>query len=335
MSKRILVITDNLRNQINGVVTTFNQLVHQANKDNYEMLFISPGDFHHISCPGYNEIKLAWPWAIGDKIACLNPDYIHIATEGPIGLAARLWLDRKGWRYNTSFHTKFPEFLKKIYHIPEWITYLYLRWFHKHSGRVLVTTETMKKELTQQGFSPDLIVWSRGVNSNIFGPMSRNSKTLTEPKILLNVGRVSKEKGLDDFCNLRIPNTKKIVVGDGPYLKELKNKYTDVEFVGAHRGIELANYFANADVFVFPSKTDTFGIVIIESLRCGTPVAAYPVAGPIDIIEQNKNGVLDFDLTQAVLKCFDLDRSTVYLSSRKWTWEKCWSIFKDNLVNKY
>jgi glycosyltransferase involved in cell wall biosynthesis len=328
--KRILIITDNLPDQINGVVTTFQNIDRLAHRDGYSTVYIDPSRFSHWSAPGYPEVKLSWPRRIGRLIQAEHPDYIHIATEGPIGLAARLWLDSKGWRYNTSYHTKFPEFINKLYGVPEWITYAYVRWFHKHSGRVLTTTETMVRDLRSHGFRGDIRAWTRGVDRHIFRPdlRARNGGE----KILLNVGRVSKEKGLDDFCRLNVPGTRKIIVGDGPYREELMRKYPDVEFPGAKTGIELAEYFANADVFVFPSKTDTFGVVIIESLACGTPVAAYHVPGPQDILEEGITGYMSPCLNDAVEICLDYPRDRIVAASQRWTWEACWKIFRDNLI---
>jgi glycosyltransferase involved in cell wall biosynthesis len=329
--KRILIITDNLPSQINGVVTTFQNLEKQAHKNGYRVVYIDPSRFSHWSAPGYSEVKLSWPKNIGRLIRSENPNHIHIATEGPIGLAARLWLDRQGWRYNTSYHTKFPEFMKKLYKIPESLTYTYVRWFHKHSGRILTTTETMVNDLRSNGFCGDIRSWTRGVDRNIFDPALR--KRSEGEKILLNVGRVSQEKNLDDFCKLQIPNTKKIVVGDGPYRSKLEKRYPDVEFVGAKTGRELASYYANADVFVFPSKEDTFGIVIIESLACGTPVAAYNVPGPMDILKPGITGYMSDNLQNAVEICLDYPRDLVIEASQDWTWEHCWQIFHQNLVN--
>jgi glycosyltransferase involved in cell wall biosynthesis len=326
----ILIITDNIRTQINGVVTTFKNIESYAFNDGYNIVYLDPGQFHYCDCPGYPEVKLSWPWGIGEKIKKINPDYIHIATEGPLGFAARCWLDRRGWRYNTSYHTRFPEFLKKIYHIPEWMTIWYIRWFHKHSGRVLTTTQTMVDDLKRQGFKGEIYPWTRGVDRNIFKSSLR--KKDTKNITLLNVGRISKEKGIDDFCQLDYPNARKVVVGDGPYLKELKNKYPEVEFVGAKRGVELAEYYANTDVFVFTSQTDTFGIVIIESLACGTPVAAYPVSGPKDILENSKTGYMSWDLKESVDQCLNCDRLRVETDSLKWSWLNCWNIFRDNLI---
>jgi glycosyltransferase involved in cell wall biosynthesis len=331
MTKTILVITDNVKGQVNGVVTTFSQIEKYAVMNGYRYKTIDPNNFKNFSCPGYSEVKLALPIGIGRKIKEINPDFIHIATEGPIGLAAKLWLDINGYRYNTSYHTKFPEFLNQLYKIPEFITYSYLRWFHKNSSRVLVTTETMVKELKHNRFKQNLVVWTRGVDGEIFQP-NTNKETFNK-KILLSVGRVSKEKNLDEFCSLKIPNTTKILVGDGPYLKELKEKYNDVMFVGAKFGKELSSYYANADVFVFTSKTDTFGIVMIESIRCGTPIAAHEVPGPIDIVIPHVNGFMSEGLESAIIKCFSLDREKVLESSKKWTWDECWDIFEKCLVN--
>lgn len=330
MRKKILIVTDNVRDQINGVVTTFTNIELLAQRDGYDVGYIDPVLFPSIAAPGYPEVRLSWPRKIGQIIQAQCPDYVHIATEGPIGLAARLWLDRQGWRYNTSYHTKFPEFLKKIYGIPERITYAYVKWFHKHSGRVLTTTETMVNDLRQHGFCGDIRAWTRGVDRTIFDPSLRRKNS--DEKILLNVGRVSKEKGLDDFCALDISGTKKILVGDGPYKEELEKKYPDVEFVGAKTGKELAEYYANADCFVFPSKTDTFGVVIIEALAVGTPVAAYPVPGPKDILEEGVTGCMRHHLVDAVEICLDYPRRQVIEASQEWTWQRCWQIFRDNLV---
>jgi glycosyltransferase involved in cell wall biosynthesis len=264
----------------------------------------------------------------------VDADYIHIATEGPLGLAARCYLDRKGQRYNTSYHTKFPEFLKELYNIPTSITYWYVRWFHKHSGKVLTTTQTMVDDLRSHGFDGDVIPWTRGVNRDIFKSSLRGETVAGRP-ILLSVGRVSKEKGLDNFCELDYPGATKIVVGDGPYRVELEQRYPDVIFAGAKFGTSLAEYYANADVFVFTSRTDTFGIVIIESLACGTPVAAYPVPGPIDILDTGITGHMSDNLKDSIDLCLTYSRDRVEHAGQKWTWDNCWEIFKKNLVRKY
>jgi glycosyltransferase involved in cell wall biosynthesis len=330
MPKTILIITDNVRDQVNGVVTTFKNLEDHAGRDGYRVVYCDPGQFPNFACPGYPEVRLCWPHGISKKIKALQPDFIHIATEGPVGLFARWWCERNRIPYNTSYHTKFPEFLKKLYHVPESWTYWYMRWFHRHSERVLVTTESMRQDLTQRGFK-NLVVWTRGVDRTVFNSTYRTDIEGPRP-VLLNVGRVSKEKGLDDFCELSYPGATKIIVGDGPYRAELQHRYPGIIFAGVCSGRELARYYAQADVFVFPSRTDTFGVVNIEALACGTPVAAYPVVGPIDIVEQGVTGFLSKDLQYAVDQCLKLDRATVEDASLKWSWSQCWCIFRDNLV---
>jgi len=331
MHKKILVVTDNLRTQINGVVTTFKNIESHALADGFDIVYLDPGQFPHCDAPGYPEVKLSWPRGIGKKIQALDPDHIHIATEGPLGLAARLYCDSRGIRYNTSYHTKFPEFLKKMYHVPECLTYAYMRWFHKHSGRVLTTTSTMVDDLRRHGFNCDIRAWTRGVDRDIFTSSLRKEK-LTGRPILLSVGRVSKEKGIDDFCKLDYPGATKVVVGDGPYRLELQERYPDVCFAGSKTGVELAEYFASADCFVFTSRSDTFGVVIIESLAVGTPVAAYPVPGPVDILENGITGHMSEDLAASIDICLGLPRDRVEQVSLKWTWSQCWEIFKKNLV---
>jgi glycosyltransferase involved in cell wall biosynthesis len=332
VSKTILIITDNLQDQINGVVTTYKNIEACAILDNYRVVYLTPGDFGYIDCPGYNEVKIAYPRKMGKKIEEISPDYIHIATEGPLGLWARKYLSKHNIRHNTAYHTKFPEGLKKLMHIPEGMTWRYVRWFHKHSGRVLTTTESMVSELQEHGFDGDIVPWTRGVDRDIFNTSQRQT-TLSNGPVLVCVSRVSKEKNLDDFCSLEYPGAIKIMVGDGPYRKELEEKYPNVVFTGFRTGPELAKYYANADVFVFPSRWETFGIVMIEAMACGTPVAAYPCQGPMDVIEQGVTGIMDENLTVAIDQCLALNRDTVLKGSQRWTWANAWHIFRDNLVS--
>jgi glycosyltransferase involved in cell wall biosynthesis len=306
-------------------------LEDQAGCHDHRIVYIDPGQFSHFACPGYPEVKISWPHGISKKIKALQPDYIHIATEGPVGLFARWWCERNGIPYNTSYHTDFAKFLKKMYHVPESWTWWYLRWFHKNSHRVLVTTESIRQELASKGFR-NLRVWTRGVDRTIFNSTHRGT-TAAGRSILLSVGRVSVEKGLDDFCQLDLPWCHKIIVGDGPYRRELERRYPAIEFVGAKRGLELAGYYARADVFVFASQADTFGVVNIESLACGTPVAAYPVPGPKDIVEPGLTGFLNDNLELAVQQCLTLDRADVETASLSWTWAECWRIFEENLID--
>lgn len=320
---RILVATDNLKDQINGVAITFKNLAKQSSLDGFEMLFIEPSDFNHFSVPSYPEVKLAVPIGLSRKIQELRPDYIHIATEGPIGFFTKIYCDKRGLKYNTSYHTMFPEYMKSLYNIPCSWTYSYLRWFHKHSGTVLTTTESMKSHLTDNGFGSNIVEWTRGVDLSNLEGLERNPDNS-----VLYVGRVSKEKNLEEL--LRLQNSYNIiVVGDGPHRSFLEKKYSNVNFVGYKSGKDLFQYYLNASVFCFPSKSDTFGIVMVEAMSAGTPVAAFPVIGPKDIIEQCKTGFMDNDIDNAIKQCFKLGR----IKSEKWSWLECWTIFKNHLIH--
>ena len=328
--KIVLIITDNLEDQINGVVTTYKNIEACALLDGYRFVYLNPGWFNYIDCPGYNEVKIAYPRKIGEKIEEISPDHIHIATEGPLGLCARQYLDKRGYRYNTAYHTNFPEGLRKLFGIPEALTWPLIRWFHKHSGKVLTTTDTMVKHLRENGFDGELISWTRGVDRAIFNPSQRNKSD--DKKLLVCVSRVSKEKNLEDFFNIDYPNSHKIMVGDGPMRDLYEKKYSYVEFVGFKTGLDLAYYYTNADVFVFPSKWETFGIVMIEAMACGTPIAAYPCRGPKDIVSQGLTGYMNDDLSIAVDDCLNLNRDVVLEKSKEWSWENAWRIFRNNLV---
>ena len=331
MTKTILIVTDNLPNQINGVVTTYKNIEACATVDGYNVVYIHPGRYGYVDCPMYNEVKITYPRKIGKTIKEINPDHIHIATEGPLGLSARKYLTKLGIRYNTAYHTNFPEGIKKLLGVPEAITWAYVRWFHKHAGKVLTTTDTMVKDLQSHGFDGEIISWTRGVDREIFYPSVNRVKTMHP--VLVCVSRVSKEKNLEDFFNIQYIGARKIMVGDGPMLEEYRAKYPDVEFVGAKRGIELGDYYRMADVFVFPSRWETFGLVMIESMACGTPVAAYPCQGPLDVVDEGVTGCMNDDLKQAVKDALMLDRTKVWEGSARWTWEKAWKIFRNNLVS--
>ena len=330
MTKKILIVTDNLPEQINGVVTTYKNIEACAVRDGYCVDYIDPGRFRYIDCPGYNEVKITIPRNLGEKIEEIDPDHIHIATEGPLGLWARKYLSLHGYRYNTAYHTKFPEGLKKLFGIPEVLTWPLIRWFHKHSGKVLTTTDSMVKELKEHGFDGTIIPWTRGVDRDIFYPSGRNN---SDERILVCVSRVSKEKNLEDFFELEYAGARKIMVGDGPMLETYRKQYPDVEFTGFKTGQELADYYRLADVFVFPSQWETFGIVMIEAMACGTPVAAYPCQGPEDVIDEGVTGCMNDDLKQAVKDALMLDRRKVWEGSQRWSWEHAWAIFRDNLVD--
>jgi len=331
MSKKILIVTDNLPDQINGVVTTYKNIEACAVRDNHTVVYLDPRRFRYVDFPGYNEVKIALAWNVGKILEEISADHIHIATEGWLGLRVRQYCDANGIRYNTAYHTKFPEGLAKLFGIPESLTWKFVRWFHKHSGKVLTTTDTMVKDLQQNGFGGEVIPWTRGVDREIFHPSY--PKMFDDDKIvLLCVSRVSKEKNLEKFFELDYPNSRKIMVGDGPMRAEYEKKYPDVEFVGFKRGKDLAVYYANADVFVFPSRWETFGIVMIEAMACGTPVAAFPCDGPMDVIEQGATGFMNESLNDAIDGCLQLKRSRVLKGSQRWTWENAWKIFKENLT---
>ena len=319
---RILIATDNLRDQINGVAITFKHLDAMSKLDGFEMFFVDPSKFRHFAFPSYPEVKLAFPYGISRQIQDIRPDYIHIATEGPIGLATKLYCDRNGLWYNTSYHTKFPEYMKSLHGIPLSWTYAYLRWFHKHSGVVMATTRSMKSLLIENGFDGRIVEWTRGVDASQFDGLRRNPDDS-----VLFVGRVSKEKNLEELLKHQ-DKYNIVIVGDGPDRKALEQKYTKVKFVGYKTGKELFQYYLNASVFCFPSKTDTFGIVMVEAMSAGTPVAAFPVIGPIDVVENGKTGFLDEDLETAIDTCISLGR----VQSKVWSWEECWRIFKKNLI---
>ena len=328
--KTILIITDNLPEQINGVVTTYKNIEICAIRDGYNVVVLDPGWFRYIDCPGYNEVKIAYPRNLGKKIEEISPDYIHIATEGPLGLWARAYLSLGNIRHNTAYHTKFPEGLRKLFGIPESLTWRFVRWFHKHSGKVLTTTDSMVAELKAHGFDGEVISWTRGVDRDIFTPTLREE---LPAKYLLCVSRVSKEKNLEEFFELDYPGYQKIMVGDGPMLEKYKAQYPSVHFTGFKTGVDLARYYANAEVFVFPSRWETFGIVMIEAMACGTPVAAFPCQGPEDVIDQAETGFMNDSLEDAVTACLQLNRDRVHKGSLRWTWEKAWEIFRDNLVS--
>jgi len=327
--KKILIVTDNLPDQINGVVTTYKNIEACAVLDDYHFVYITPRNFRHFDCPGYNEVKIACTWKMGEKIEAVGADYIHIATEGPVGLSARKYLSKHNLRYNTAYHTKFPEGLRALFGIPEAITWPLVRWFHKHSGKVLTTTETMKRDLLSRGFKDNIISWTRGVDRDIF---NHTHRVKTTSKYILCVSRVSKEKNLEAFFELDYPGYLKVMVGDGPMLETYKKKYPDVHFTGFKTGVDLARYYANAEVFVFPSKWETFGIVMIESMACGTPVAAYSCDGPKDVIEQGITGFMNENLSDAINSCLQLNRNSIHKGSSKWSWDNAWQTFRDNLI---
>jgi glycosyltransferase involved in cell wall biosynthesis len=329
---KILIVTDNLRDQVNGVVTTYKNIENYAISAGHSIVYLDPGQFHHIDCPLYPEVKLSIPTFFIRKIEKMGADHIHIATEGPLGLWAKFYCDANKKRYTTAYHTKFPEFLKKLAWVPTSLTYRYLNWFHRHSKAVLVPSQSLKKELQERNFK-NLVVWTRGVSQELIKPRISNARDYTLK--VLYVGRVSQEKNLEVLCKLQ-DMYQITIVGDGPMLQQLKRKYPKVSYVGYKHGEELAQIYSENDVFAFPSLTDTFGIVVIEAMCNGLPVAAYRVTGPQDIIEYGVTGYmvqLGNNLSKAIDMCRSLDNKKVQaLSVNRWTWQKCFDIFLEVII---
>lgn len=325
--QKLCIVTDAWSPQVNGVVTTLTNLVEQAKRNGWEVLVLHPGMFKNFSAPRYKEIKLSIPYKLKQKIKKFNPDHLHIATEGPLGIAARISFRRIS--YTTAYHTQWAGFLYDILKIPKSLTWWYVRWFHQH-GKVMVPTPSIQKELIENGVKSEVVLFGRGVDLSKLKPTVQHIKT-NKPK-LLNVGRVSVEKNLDVFCNLDPNKYDLTVVGDGPYLKELKQRYPHIRFTGMLFGEQLANEYIMADCMVFTSVKDTFGIVIIESQCMGTPVAAYPVNGPIDVIVA-ETGTMDKDINKAIENALLLNREKCSKTVRNiYSWDLAWNQFKSNLV---
>jgi len=327
---RLCIVTDAWLPQVNGVVTTLTNLVEQAQKDDWDVLVIHPGMFNNIPAPGYPEVKLSWPVGLKQMIKDFKPDHLHIATEGPLGLSARISFRNK--TFTTAYHTNWPMFLKNILKIPPFITWNFIRWFHAN-GKVMVPTKGIKEELEQNKVGESVVLFGRGVNLDNLKPSIKYRKT---DKIkLVCVSRISKEKNLEAFCNLSPNKYELLVVGDGPYKPELAYRYPWVIFSGTLKGQQLANRYVQSDCFVFPSKTDTFGLVMIESQCLGTPVAAYPVNGPLDVILP-ETGVMDNNIEKAIEKALLLDRvKCAQVAKETYNWQKAWNQFKGNLIGHY
>ncbi len=332
----ILIVTDAWKPQVNGVVRTLETLGEELQARGFAVEYITPLDYRTIPTPSYPEIRLSmthW-FSLGARIAAARPLAVHIATEGPLGIAARAFCVRRGIPFTTSFHTKFPEYVTARTGLPVSWGYAVIRWFHGPSKGVLVATKSLREELRGWGLF-NLTPWTRGVKNDLFAP----DKALTTalpldlPRpIYLYVGRVAVEKNLEAFLSLDLPGSK-LIVGDGPARAGLSKKFPNARFVGAKYGDELSAHYAGSDVFVFPSKTDTFGLVVIEALASGLPVAAYPVPGPQDILEDAPDaGVLDDDLGVAARRAAGLDKQQARAHALNFTWDECCRMFLNNLA---
>jgi len=331
---RMLIVTDAWRPQVNGVVHTLEKLAETLATTGVDTEFLTPSGFRTLPLPTYPEIRLtlATRRMVSRRMNALAPDRIHIATEGPLGMLARRVCLANGWSFTTSYHTRFPEFVRARFPVPESWCYRWLRRFHNAGQAVLVATPSMGEELAARGFK-NIRMWSRGVDTELFNPAGRQDLGFPRP-VFLNVGRVAVEKNLPAFLDLDLPGSK-VVVGDGPDLARLKARYPQVHFLGVRKGEELATIYASADVFVFPSRTDTFGNVILEALASGCPVAAFPVTGPLDIIAGHQEGVLSQDLREAAMATLQLSREAARKRALEFSWVNCARQFVDYSLPKH
>jgi glycosyltransferase involved in cell wall biosynthesis len=327
---RIAIVSDAGPPQVNGVVTTLENTRREIEALGHAVRMITPREFPTAPCPTYPDIRLAVKPAscLSRMLGDFGPQAIHITTEGPLGLAARRYCLRAGLPFTTSFHTRFPEYVYLRLRIPTRWTYAAVRWFHAPARCTMVATSSLRRELEQRGFR-HLALWSRGVDTELFQPRSEALLTDERP-IFTYMGRVAVEKNLEAFLSLDLPGAK-YVIGDGPQLASLRSKYPAVRFTGMKKGLELARYLAATDVFVFPSLTDTFGLVMLEAMACGVPVAAYPVQGPLDVVTDGETGVLDRDLGQAAMAALALNRHRCREYALRYSWRATTLQFLEHL----
>lgn len=327
----LVVVSDAWHPQVNGVVRTLERVKIGLEARGWRVFFITPDKFNSIPCPTYPDIRLSL--APGAKLQRLMDDYlpatIHIATEGPLGMAARAYCLRRRLPFTTAYHTRFPEYVHMRTGFPLSLSYRFMRWFHRPSAGLMVATPSLALELSERGF-PNIRRWSRGVDTELFHP--RDKALIIDPRpISMYIGRVAAEKNIEAFLKLKLPGTK-YIVGDGPQLPQLKRKYPDAKFTGWKVNGEFAALVAAADVVVFPSRTDTFGLVILEALASGVPVAAYPVTGPSDVIGESGAGALNEDLASAVLTALAIPAEKARTHALKFSWDACINQFASNLV---
>jgi len=330
--KRLVLATDAWHPQVNGVVRVLDRLRQETPAFGVEVDVISPQEFRSYPMPTYSEIRLAVCSAsgIGRRIDAMGADYVHIPTEGPIGMAARRWCRREGRPFTTSFHTRFPEYLAQRLPVPPSVTYAWLRRFHNASRATLVSTPRLAGELKGRGFTKTA-VWPRAIDTDTFCPGEAASLDFPRP-VFLYVGRVAVEKNISAFLGLDLPGTK-VVVGDGPQRADLERKYPEARFLGVHEGEDLVKLYRAADVFVFPSRTDTLGLVSIEAMGCGVPVAAYPVTGPADVVGESGAGVLSENLRDAALAALDIPGDVCRARALEFNWSTSAGAFV-NLIEK-
>lgn len=327
---KVMIVTDAWEPQVNGVVRTLKNTTRELIALGHQVELLTPLEFRTIPCPTYPEIKLSlFPKRhLRTRIGAFRPDAIHIATEGPLGLAARRYAIDHDLPFTTAYHTRFPEYVQARFGIPLEATYRFLRWFHKPSLAVMAPTPVVKTDLEKFGFT-NVVLWTRGVDLEIFQPMESKVLNTARP-IFLYVGRVAVEKNVEAFLKLDLPGSK-WVCGEGPALAELKSRYPQANYLGVLSQAELAKVYAAADVFVFPSRTDTFGLVLLEALACGTPVAAYPVTGPIDVLGTGSAGAMNDDLREACLEALKIERATAREWAERFSWTAASEQFASHL----
>jgi len=327
---RIMIVTDAWFPQTNGVVSTLAQTAAWLGRFGHEVRMITPRDFRSVACPTYPEIRLSLlPYKkVKRHISAFSPQAVHIATEGPLGLSARRFCLKSGLPFTTSYHTQFPQYLRARFPIPLGVSYRALRWFHGAAARCMVSTASVRHDLAAHGFE-NLLTWRRGVDTEMFKPYPKDTLTLPRP-IAAYVGRVAVEKNIDAFLKMAWTGSK-VVIGDGPERARLEKQYPHATFIGYRFGEDLAKNLAAADIMVFPSRTDTFGLVNLEAMACGIPVAAYPVTGPIDVVEDGVTGALDLDLAVAARRALDIDPKACRERALKSGWDVCSREFESNL----
>ena len=328
---RLLIATDAWHPQINGVVRTYERLAAELTRLDVDVAFLTPSDFRTIPCPTYPEIRLALPRAglIGSRFAAHRPHAVHIATEGPVGWMARRYCRTHARPFTTSFHTRFPDYVSQRTGIPPSWSWSLERAFHNAGAGMMVATPSLAAELDRRGFTR-ILPWTRGVDTTLFRP--RPARRFGAGPVFLYVGRVAIEKNLEAFLALDLPG-RKVVVGDGPALPALRATYPTTHFEGRVAGEALAECYASADVFVFPSRTDTFGMVLLEAMASGLPIAAYPVTGPVDLVQPGVNGVLSSDLGEAARRALTLDRSVIRRMAMSYSWDAAARMFLANIEN--
>jgi len=333
---RLLIVSDAWFPQVNGVVRTLDVLRGELRKDGHQVVMLTPDLFPSVPCPTYPEIRLALapPGRVARLIQAAQPCAVHIATEGPLGWAARRWCLRRGLPFTSAYHTRFPEYVQARWGIPLGLSYALMRRFHAPAARVMVATASVEADLAARGF-PRIGRWSRGVDTTLFRPRpecrGEQGPLAGLPRpIFLSVGRLAVEKNVEAFLSLDLPGSK-VVVGDGPQRDGLEKRHPGIIFAGTRSGEDLARHYAAADVFVFPSRTDTFGLVLLEALASGLPVAAFPVAGPRDILAGSAAGILDEDLGRAAIAARDIPAATCRAHAARFSWAASARQFLDNL----